>query len=77
MLRAGVAAKALIVGVLLTCWMASQAEVQTVDEQAAERPALFLANESLPPLNFMKNGRPTGLVVDLANALAKRMRRPV
>lgn len=68
---------ALLVGVLLTRWTAYQAEAHPVGEKAVERPALFLANESLPPLNFMKNGKPTGLVVDLANALAQRMHRPV
>ncbi|MHC1745079.1 MAG: transporter substrate-binding domain-containing protein [Syntrophobacteraceae bacterium] len=69
---------ALLVGVLLTRWTASQAAAaHAVGEETVERPALLLANESLPPLNFMKNGKPTGLVVDLANALAQRMRRPV
>ena len=37
---------------------------------------MFLGNESLPPMNFMKNGKPSGIVVDLTDALAKRMHRP-
>ena len=38
---------------------------------------MFLGNESLPPMNFMKDGKPTGIVVDLTEALAKHMHRPV
>jgi len=41
------------------------------------RPALFLGNESLPPINFMKDGKPTGVVVDLVKAVAQHMHRPV
>ena len=73
---AGVAA-ALIVGALFAWWMVDQARAQPDGEESGERPALFLANESLPPMNFMKNGKPTGIVIDLAEALAKRMHRPV
>jgi PAS domain S-box-containing protein len=65
---------ALIIGVVLAWWTADQAEALPAD---GNRPALFLANDSLPPMNFMKNGEPTGIVVDLAEALAKRMHRPV
>ena len=41
------------------------------------RPALFLGNEALPPILFLQDGLPTGLVVDLARAAARRMHRPV
>jgi PAS domain-containing protein len=41
-----------------------------VGGEAKERPALFPGNASLRPMNFMKNGKPTGIVVDLAKALA-------
>jgi len=40
-------------------------------------PALFLGNQSLPPMNYLKGGKPTGIVVDLATAIAGRMRHPV
>ncbi|HUL29621.1 MAG TPA: transporter substrate-binding domain-containing protein, partial [Thermodesulfobacteriota bacterium] len=72
----GVAA-VLIVGVLFVWRMRDQAMAQSAAFEAGKRPILFLANESLPPMNFMKNGKPTGIVVDLAKALAKHMRRPV
>jgi ABC-type amino acid transport substrate-binding protein len=41
------------------------------------RPALFLGNDSLPPLNFLENGAPQGLVVDLVRAAARFMSRVV
>ena len=42
-----------------------------------EKPILFLGNDSLPPMNFTKNGAPAGVTVDLLRALGKHMRRPV
>jgi PAS domain S-box-containing protein len=42
-----------------------------------QRPLLFLANDSLPPMNFLDRGKPAGIVVDLAKALSKHMSRPV
>ncbi len=45
--------------------------------QDRSEPALFLGNEALPPMCFMERGRPRGIVVDLAEALARNMRRPV
>jgi PAS domain S-box-containing protein len=77
MRMAVVAPVALIVGALLAWWMVDQAMAQPDGREAGERPALFLANESLPPMNFMKHGEPTGIVIGLAEALAKRMHRPV
>jgi PAS domain S-box-containing protein len=44
---------------------------------SADASLLFLGNHSLPPMIFMDNGKPAGIVVDLAGALAKRMKRPV
>jgi PAS domain S-box-containing protein len=44
---------------------------------SADSPLLFLGNQSLPPMIFMDKGKPAGIVVDLAGALAKRMKRPV
>jgi len=77
MRMAVVAPVALIVGALLAWCMVEQAMAQQDGREAGERPALFLANESLPPMNFIKHGEPTGIVIDLAEALAKRMPRSV
>lgn len=33
---------------------------------------IFVGNSNLPPLIFLKNAKPTGLVIDLVNALAER-----
>ena len=45
--------------------------------RSAQGPALFLGNEALPPIIFMQDGRPAGVIVDLARALAQRMHRRV
>ncbi len=42
-----------------------------------EQPVIFLGNSSLPPLNYIKNGRQSGLAVELTEAIAGRMHRPV
>jgi PAS domain S-box-containing protein len=69
-----VAVMTLVVGALFAGWMAGEARAQ---QAGGERPALFLGNDSLPPMNFLQHGKETGIVVDLARALVKRMRRPV
>ena len=74
---AGLVLMALIVGVLSTWCVVNQACAKQGGEKPGERPILFLGNESLPPMNFMKNGRPTGIVIDIAKALAERMHHPV
>jgi len=56
---------------------ATQALARPADSGIAQRPALFLGNDALPPISFMKDGRPSGVVVDLARAIAQRMHRPV
>jgi len=71
------AAVTLIVGALIAWWIVDQAKAQPVGGEAGERPVLFLGNESLPPMNYVKQGKPTGIVVDLAKALTERMHRPV
>jgi len=40
-------------------------------------PVLFLGNKTLPPMIYLKNEEPIGIVVDLAKALKEHMRRPV
>ncbi|MEF3698581.1 PAS domain S-box protein [Desulfolutivibrio sp.] len=53
--------------------------VQRTDDpvQISGKPVVFLGNQSLPPMNYVKNGKPSGIVIDLAEALAKRMHSPV
>jgi ABC-type amino acid transport substrate-binding protein len=68
---------ALIVGALLFCLVMDQTKAHPDSRETGERPVLLLANESLPPMNFMKHGRPSGIVIDLAEALSKHMHRPV
>lgn len=73
----GKAAVALIVCAVIAWWVVDRARAQATGVTAGKRSVLFLANDSLPPLNFLRQGEPTGLVVDLGHALAKRMHRPV
>ncbi len=68
---------ALIVYVLLSSLMADCVKAQPNDSDDVHHPALFLGNESLPPMCYMEHGKPTGIVIDLANAIARHMRRPV
>jgi PAS domain S-box-containing protein len=68
---------AMIAGMLLSWRMVDQAVAQAVGNKSGNRPALFLGNDSLPPMNFLKNGKPTGVVIELTEALSKRMHRPV
>ena len=75
--RACVAAMTVIIGALSAWWSIDCAEAQPFGGKTGERAVLFLGNESLPPMNFMKNGKPAGIVNDLAEALAKRMHNPV
>ena len=59
---------------LLIFWTAGMtAQAQPHGEQAGKPPVLFLGNDSLPPINFMQGGKPAGIVVDLARAIAERM----
>jgi len=50
-----------------------RAQAAPPGEEAAKRPVLFLGNDALPPMNFMQGGKPAGIVVDLARAIAERM----
>lgn len=71
------AAAALSLGALVTLCPGRAATAEPTGGEAGGRPALFLGNEALPPMNYLKNGVPTGIVVDLVKALAKHMHRPV
>jgi hemerythrin-like metal-binding protein/PAS domain S-box-containing protein len=44
----------------------------TVSSREEAKPVLFLGNHNIPPMIFVQNGKPTGLVVDLARAIAER-----
>jgi len=55
----------------------SQALARPADSGGVQSPALFLGNEALPPILFLKDGRPSGVVLDLAGAIAQRMHRRV
>lgn len=58
-------------------WGQAGAESVEVQHGDGNRPAIFLGNETLPPICFMEGGKPRGIVVDLAESLAKHMQRPV
>ncbi len=59
---------ALLVVALLASWMVDQAKAKSGGMEAQERPALFVGNESLLPINFIKHGKPSGIVIELAEA---------
>jgi len=42
-----------------------------------DKPLLFLGNHQLPPMIYTQNGEASGVVVEMVEAIAKRMRRPV
>jgi PAS domain S-box-containing protein len=45
---------------------------------AAEQPSLvFCGNANYPPMTYLENGKPKGLVVDIVRALEKQMGRPI
>ena len=62
---------------LLIAGVGGVAWAQQAAAEVGERPVLFLGNQSLPPMIYSKKGAPTGIVIDLAEAMAKRMRHPV
>ena len=47
------------------------------ENDSSQSDYLFLGNETLPPMIYMKNGKPVGIIVDLAEAIKSRMSRPV
>lgn len=42
----------------------------------ADKPILFLGNHSIPPMIYLKNQKPVGIIVDIANAIGKRINHP-
>jgi len=41
------------------------------------RSLIFAGNEDFPPLTYLENGTPTGMMIDVVHALEHRMGRPV
>lgn len=66
-----------IIWIIMASLTVFAAALPTIDSQADERSVLLLGNESRPPMCFMKDGKPSGLIVDLAEALSKHMHHPV
>lgn len=40
-------------------------------------PLLFFGNQNLPPMIYLDNDKPKGIVIDLVRALEKKMERPI
>ncbi|MEI8200244.1 MAG: transporter substrate-binding domain-containing protein [Eubacteriales bacterium] len=41
------------------------------------KPLVFLGNQNLPPMVYLENGSPKGIVVDIVHALAEKMGRTI
>jgi ABC-type amino acid transport substrate-binding protein len=56
---------------------ASQGKSQSADASAEKAPGdtalIFLGNHKLPPMSAFQEGKPVGVIVDLARALQKRI----
>jgi len=63
--------------VLSVMVMLISATVLSAQQNQTNQPVIFLGNSSLPPLNYIKNGKASGLAVELTEAIAGRMHRPV
>jgi len=47
------------------------------DDTESTRPLVFLGNQNLPPMVYLENGLPKGIVVDIVHALEKKMGRTI
>jgi ABC-type amino acid transport substrate-binding protein len=57
---------------------AASAEADTGNNAASNlEPLVFLGNHRLPPMNYLENDQAKGLVVEIVEAMAARMERPV
>ncbi|MFA6506383.1 MAG: PAS domain S-box protein [Treponemataceae bacterium] len=45
--------------------------------ETGEKPLLFLGNRNLAPVVYNKDGRPTGLAVDIVKAIEQEIKRPI
>ena len=68
-------AKALMISL---CILLAHSKIVTANEQR-EKPLLFLGNHNLPPMIYKQRDQEkhVGIVVDIAEAISKKMRRPV
>lgn len=66
-------------GLLFTlAFHAASAEADTGNNAASDLESLvFLGNHRLPPMNYLENDQAKGLVVEIVEAMAARMERPV
>ena len=64
----------IIISSVTVLYLPAEAAKENVSSQS---DYLFLGNETLPPMIYMKNGKPVGIIVDLAEAIKSRMSRPV
>jgi len=73
----GVIALGLLIGSAQGRSHGSPSFTRTGEARSPQGATFFLGNEALPPINYLKDGYPTGVVVDLARAIAQRMPRRV
>jgi ABC-type amino acid transport substrate-binding protein len=59
----------LTVLIVAACFVSGSA-AQSESTGTAPPPALFLGNESLPPMVYLDGGKPAGIVVDLMKAIS-------
>ena len=52
-------------------------DVSDAADRVTNRPYVFLANDNLPPMTYMQDGKLIGILVDLAEAIKKHINRPV
>lgn len=61
----------------LLCFFLS-IQILSISVQAAERgPLLFVGDESYPPLTYLENNEPKGIIIDVVRAIEKRLNRPI
>ncbi|OHD23277.1 MAG: hypothetical protein A2Y38_24410 [Spirochaetes bacterium GWB1_59_5] len=62
---------------LMAVVFAAEPAAQQTSTISSTAPALFLGNETLPPIVYLDGGQPAGIAVDLMKAISKHMKRPV
>ena len=58
-----------------TAYLADQADQQP--NATGARKLIFLGNKNVPPVIYLNNKRPTGVVIDIARALAPHISQPI
>ncbi len=69
----------LLSGLAVLFWIHIATAEADTDHSATRNadPLVFLGNHHLPPMNYLDNNQAKGLVVDIVEAMAERMERPV